>query len=308
MATLRANVAQLYTPIYDKFMLEAYQAEPQKCNIIFDEIMDPTKEWKYDELSELGIWSSATEGASGGYEDPVLGYPKTITPVKVWQKFKVSFEAVDQDEYALVKQVGKAQSLGRGAVAHKEKSTANFLTDGFTTASSPDGQYLWDTDHPKNREETGTTYDNLLTGAFSHDNLEAAETQITNNFIDMTGIPILPKADPILLYPPALRGAVERVLNDRALERPGTTERDINRFAGRYQPVEWRWLAAQFGGSDTAWFIIYPELGFLKLVANSKPHFTSWIDEETEYYHFKGRMLYDYGCCNWRCGFASTGV
>ena len=308
MATLRDNVAQLYTPIYDKFMLGTYAEETQKHPMVFDVVMDSTKEWKYDDISGTGEWTSAVEGASGGYEDPVLGYPKTLTPAKVWKKFKVSFEAVDQDEYALIKKVGQAEQMGRGARAKIEKDTANFLTDGFSTASSPDGQYLWDTDHPKNREETGTTYDNLLTGAFSHDNLEAAETQIENNYFDLTGIPIESSEDPILLYPPALRGAVKRVLSERALERPDTTERDINRFAGRYRPVEWRYLSSALGGSDTAWFIIYPELKMLTVVMNSKPHFTSWIDEDMEYYNFKGRFLYDYGCCNWRCGFGSTGL
>lgn len=309
MATLRANVAQLYTPIYDKFMLGTYAEETQKHPLIFDVIMDTTKEWKYDDISGLGEWTSASEGSSGGYEDPVLGYPKTVTPAKVWKKFKVSYESVDQDEYALIKKIGQAEEMGRGARAKIEKDTANFLTDGFTSSTGqPDSQFLWDTDHPKNREETGTTYDNLLTGAFSHDNLEAAETQILNNFNDLTGIPIEPTEDPILLYAPALRGAVKRVLADRALEQPDTTMRNINRFAGKYVPIEWRYLASQFGGSDTAWFIIYTELKMLVVVMNSKPHYSSWVDEDAEYYNFKGRFLYDYGNTNWRCGFASTGV
>lgn len=308
MATLRTNVAQLYTPIYDKFMLEQYEMSKSRWQDVFDMEVDPTKDWKYDELSELGIWTAADEGTSGGYTDPVLGYPKTLTPEKYWQKFRVSFEAVDQDEYALVKQVGKAQSIGRGCAALLNKSCANFLTDGFSTASSPDGQYLWDSDHPKNREETGTTYDNLLTGAFSHDNLESAETQITNNLISMTGLPIETNQSPILLYPPALRGAVERVLSDRAMEQPDTTMRNINRFAGKYTPIEWRWLAAEFGGSDTAWFIIFTELKLLKVIMNAQPHFTSWVDEDSENYIFKGRVLFDYGCLNWRAGFGSTGL
>lgn len=308
MSTLRSNVAQLYTPIYDKFLLSTYKEETQIHPKVFDVIMDTTKEYKYDDISGLGAWVSASEGSSGGYDDAVLGYPKTLTPAKVWKKFKVSFEAVDQDEYALIKKVGEAEALGRGARAKIEKDTANFLTAGFATASAPDGQYLWDTDHPKNAEETGTVYDNLLSGAFSHDNLEAAESQINNNFIGPDGIPIEPTENPILLFPPALRGAVARVLSERALEQPDTTMRNINRFAGKYNPVEWRYLAAEFGGSDTAWFIIYPELKFLAVVMNSKPHFTSWVDEDSEYYNFKGRFLYDYGCFNWRCGFGSTGV
>ena len=147
-----------------------------------------------------------------------------------------------------------------------------------------------------------------MSGAFSHDNLELAETQITNNFFDPKGIPISPAEKPLLLYAPALRGAIKRVLSDRALERPGTTQRDINRFAGEYTPVEWRYLGSALGGSDTAWYIIYTELKLLVCVWSAKPHFTSWIDHEDEFYNFKGRMLYDAGPCDWRTGFASTGL
>ena len=96
------------------------------------------------------------------------------------------------------------------------------------------------------------------------------------------------------------------MLDERAKEQPDTTERNINRFAGKYRPVEWRWLAAAFGGSATAWFIIYPELNFLKQVWSAKPHFTSWVDEDLEQYKFKGRMLYSFGLTKWRAMFAST--
>ena len=51
MATVRANLAQLYTPIYDKFMLAAYAEETMVHNKVFDVIVDPTKEWKYDDVS-----------------------------------------------------------------------------------------------------------------------------------------------------------------------------------------------------------------------------------------------------------------
>jgi hypothetical protein len=305
--TTRNSVAQLYTPIYDEFMLAEFKEESQVHGQVYETIEDKTKEYKVDDLSTLGIWESANEGAGGGYEDPVLGYPKTYTQAKYWKKFQVSFEAVDQDEYALLKKENEARSMGRGSRAKVESDTANYLYDGFATAAA-DGQYLWDSDHPKNSDETAITYSNLLSGAFSHDNLEAAETQITNNFIGPDGIPIMPTEDPVLLYPPALRGAVKRVLSERATEQPDTTMRNINRFAGRYKAIEWRWLAAAFGGSDTAWYIIYPELGFLKIVWSAKPHFTSWVDEDNEFYKFKGRMLYAFGASNWRCGFASTGV
>lgn len=305
--TSRDNVGQLYTPIYDHFMLSTFNEETQVHNQLFETINDSTKQYIVDDISGLGVWDSQNELQSGNYEDPVLGYPKTYTQGKFIKKFQVSFEAVDQDEYALLKKEGDAKQLGRGARARVETDCAATLINMFTTAG-PDAQYGFDVDHPKNREETGTLYSNLLSGAFSHDNLEAAETQIAANFFDMKGIPIETIDDPILLYPPALRGAVARVLEERAVERPGTANRDINRFAGRYKPVEWRYLASALGGSNTAWFIIYKELGFLKIIWNQQPHFTSWVDEEVDAYKFKGRMLYAQGYDNWRLGFASTGL
>ena len=303
----KAVLDQLYTPIYDKFLLQTFKEEEQVNTRIFDSIDDKTKDFKFDGISGLGEWVDADEGSSGGYEDPVLGYPKTLTQAKRWKKLSISFEAVDQEEYALLGKLKDASAMGRGARMNVEKTTAAILSDGFGT-SGADGVFLWHNSHPKNREETGTLYDNLLSGPLSHDNLELAETQINDNFFDPKGIPISPSERPLLVYAPALRGQVKRLLSERALEQPDTTLRNINRFAGMYEPIEWRYLSLALGGSDTAWFIIYPELKLLAIVWSAKPHFTSWIDHEDEFYNFKGRMLYDCGAFDWRCGFGGTGL
>ena len=303
----RDQVPSLYTPIYDEFMLSAFAEVSQVNTQVFQSIDDQTKEYKVNSLSGLGVWTSADEAEDGNYEDPVEGYAKTFTQAKFRKRFGVTFEAVDQDEYALLKKEEDVAAMGRGARAKVELDTASILSDGFAS-TCPDGQYLFDTDHDKNSEETSTHYDNLLLGAFSHDNLEAAETLISNNLIDPTGLPIDPPEGALLVYSPALRGAVERVLSDRALEQPGTALRNINRFAGKYTPVEWRYLAAKFGGSDTAWFIVFKSMNMLKIIWSAHPHFTSWIDWAKEIYYFSGRMLYDCGATDWRGCFGSTGL
>jgi hypothetical protein len=303
----RAEVAQLYTPIYDEFMLQEYGEETQIHTKLFQVIEDSTKEYKTDGLSGLGEWVDADEDTDGGLEKPVQGYAKTFTQTKFWKKFYATFEAVDQDEYALLKKEGEARSMGRGARAKVEKDTAAVLYGGFA-AACPDGQYLWDTDHDKNSEETGINYSNLLSGPFSHDNLELAEAQMSANFKDPSGIPIPIPERALIVYAPSLRGTVARVLSDRALERPGTDNRDINRFAGKYEAVEWRYLAEDMGGSDTAWYIIFPGMNMLKIIWSAKPSFSAWIDEQLERYWFKGRMLNDCGATDWRTGFASTGL
>lgn len=303
----KAVLDTLYTPIYDRMLLQTYAEANQVHPQIFHAIEDKTSEYKTNGMSSLGEWVDADEAAGGGYEDPVKGYAKTLTQEKKIKAISISFEAVDQDEYALLGGLKKAETMGRGARMRVEKDTASQLYSGFATAC-PDGQYLFSDSHPKNREETGTTYDNLLSGAFSHDALEDAETQIMNNFFDPKGIPIETAGDPVLLYPPGIRGDVKRVLSDRALEQPDTNLRNINRFAGRYKPVEWRYLASIFGGSDTAWYILYPELELMIIVWSQHPHYFPWIDYEHELYNFKGRMIYDEGITDWRCGLGSTGL
>ena len=314
MATNRARVLENFTPIYDEFMFNGYKEYKQVHEDAgFHAITDKTYRYITNSLSGLGEWEAADEFDDGAFADPVPGYPKTFTQGKFLKRFKISFEAVDMDEQACLSKVGLAANMGRGANTKIERDTAAILNTGFSTAG-PDGQYLFDSDHPKNSEETGTTYDNLLSGAFSHDNLEAAETEISDNFISEDGMPIMPSENPVLAFPPNLRGAVARVLEERAALRPGVTTNDINRFTGSgkqfdYKPVEWWWLAAGQGraGSDTAWYIIFKQLNHLKMIWNAKPHFTSWVDHGIEAYCFAGRMIYACGADNWRFGFGSTG-
>ena len=313
MANTRAQLSALFTPIYDEFMLMAFDEETQVMPRVFDVVDDNTKDYKTDGLSGLGTWELANELAAGGYQDLILGYPKTYTPLKYWKKLQVPFEASEQIEYANLKaQIGKAKMMGIGGRDRVERLAAAEIYDGFATKTSPDGQFLWSTAHPKNRVETGITYDNLLTGPFSHDNLELAEKQIADNFFDMRGIPVSVQENPIILHAPAIKGLVERTLGDRAQYRPGDlgtrTQMEINRFAGRYNPISWRYLSAGMGGSDTAWYIIYKGNGFLKFVYNARPSFDNWIDKDIEAYVFKGRMMGAAGNSDHRCGFASTGL
>lgn len=142
MANTRAQLSELFTPIYDEFMLMGFAEEKQVGPQIFTIKDDATKEWKFDGISGSGEWELATELSSGGYEDLVLGYPKTITPLKYWKKISSSFEATDQEEYAMLKgKVTNAKQIGKGGQVKVERLMAAQIYGGFTTAG-PDGQYL----------------------------------------------------------------------------------------------------------------------------------------------------------------------
>ncbi len=309
---VRDNVPELYTPIYDEFMLMTFAEDKQVHPAIFESIDDSTKEYKTHGISGLGEWEDADEAAGGGYEDPVPGYLKTYTQSKKWKKLTISFEALDQDEYAILKKQDDVKAMGRGARVRVERNTSEILYNGFSVAG-PDGQYLISAAHPKNPSETGVTYDNLFTGPLSHDNMEIAEKQISDNWFDPKGLPIETAEKPIIAYAPALKGLVARLFGERADDRPQidpaeTSINEVNRFRGQYNRVEWRYLGAKMGGSDTAWYIIFKELGLLKIIWSAKPSFDSWIDKDIETYNFKGRMLYDPGCSGWRALGGSTGL
>ena len=133
MALTRNEVAQLYTPIYDEFMLESYSEETQKHQKIFQEIDDSTKTYDFHGLSGLGEWVDANEMASGGFEDPVLSYRKTFTQTKKWKKFQTSFESVDQDEYALLE---KEDELSIRQLSIKTKSQWRTIKKALDTMKS----------------------------------------------------------------------------------------------------------------------------------------------------------------------------
>ncbi len=312
MSNTRNQLSELFTPIYDEFMLMGFAEDKQVGPKVFEVIDDPTKDYKTDGLSGLGTWEEANELASGGYEDLVLGYPKTYTPIKYWKKLEIPFEVNDQMEYANLKaQIGKARMIGVGAADRNERIASAIIYGAFSTAA-PDGEYLASTSHPKNRIETGVTYDNLLSGPFSHDALEAAEKQIADNHFDMKGIPFTAADNPILLGPPALKGAFKRILSDRSEYRPGNPTSwsfmEINQFAGSYDPITWKYLSAKLGGTDTQWHIIFKSLMFLKFVFSARPSFDNWIDKDIEAYVFKGRELGVAGASDWRSNFSSTGL
>ena len=305
----RAELLDLFTPIYDEFAMFTFAEHTQQHTRIAHVVDDPTKDYKYNSMSGLGEWEEVDEDSTEGLDHFVIGYEGSAALAKYRKYFYVTFAVNQQMEYAdLKKKTARAEALGRGGRGRVERKVASVLYNGFTTAGT-DALYLWHNSHYKNPEETGTTYDNLLSGAFSHDNLELAEAQIAANYFDMDGLPIQPAEKPIIVHAPAINGQIERVLTDRGEnERPGTPNRDKNIYAGKYEHLSWIYLSAAMGGSDTAWFILYPSMKMLELVWGQKPNFASWIDNLRQRYYFDGWMWCSAFARDGRLGFASTGL
>lgn len=308
----RTELLDLFTPIYDEFAMMAFAEHTQQHPRVADVIMDATKDWRYNAISGLGEWEQVDEDSAEGSDHFVIGYEGTEPAVKYRKYFYVTFAVNEQMEYADLKsKIVRAEALGRGGRGRVERLVASQLTDGRSDTGA-DGEIIFSNSHPQNPEQTGTTYDNLLEGPFSHDNLELAESQISSNYFDMDGIPIATEGKPVIVYPPALRGQVERTMSERADKRPGDlgtrSPQEINIYAGKYETMEWIYLSAAMGGSDTAWYIIFPSMKMLKLIWQAKPRFNSWIDDLRHRYYFDGWMWCSSVITDWRVGFASSGL
>ena len=305
MATYRADVPNLYSIAYDVFMLQAFKEETLKMPMVFTVASDNSKEVKTHSLSALGIWDEHQEGAELQFEDPLELYEKTFTHLKYRKGFQVSWEALDDDEYALLKQQNTVKAMGRGARARVEKASADILNN-CSTDTGPDGASLASASHPKNPLESTTYYSNLITTALSHDALEEMEQKVADNSYDSKGL-VIDIEPTILLVPPALKGIALRLCKERAGERPDTMNRDINIYAGKYQVVVWKQLSAANGGSDVYWYLIAKDMG-AKWFWRDKPHFYSWIDYKAENYMFSGRMRSIVGYDDWRWCWISNGT
>ncbi len=306
----RQELLDLFTPIYDEFSMIAAQGVSVTHPQVADVVTDPTKEFKFNAISGLGIWEEVDEDSDEGLDHFVIGYEGSVSPLKYRKYFYVTYEVNDQMEYAALKsKIVKAEALGRGGPARLEKLVADLLTNGFSAVGA-DSEIIFSTSHPKNPEETGIIYDNLLDGPFSHDNLELAEKQISANFYDLDGLPMVTYAGkPIIVHGSALRGQVGRVISERAGNQPDTTVRNINLYNGKYMAYEWAWLDLVLGGSDTQWFIIYPGLKNIKLIKNSaSPQYASWIDNLKQRFYFDGWQHSVGGIEDWRGLWGSTGL
>jgi len=186
----RDDTTDLFTPIYDEAMLETYDMLKKVCEKLFYIQDDDSKQVDTTGVSGLGQWTATPEGTAITQEDIVQMYNESFVHTKYANAFKVTDEAMEDDEYALISKVETAEEMGKGAVVQQERMCADIFNLHTTTAGA-DEVALVDAAHPKNPNESGTTYDNELTGAssaLSHESIEDMDILIAGNLKDPKGI------------------------------------------------------------------------------------------------------------------------
>lgn len=234
---------------------------PSQIEKVFT-VQSTTKAYEKDtSVSGLGRLVQKSEGDAIVYEKPTSGYPVTYTPLTFAKGEMVTKEMYDDDLTNIIKKAPARLAIAKNRT--KEYFAADIFNYGFTyggggsnTFSGGDGKALFATDHPL---KAGGTQSNTTTDDLDEDSLENGivtmrATKDNKGELQM----VTPK---LLLVPPALEKEARILLE--STQRTGTANNDINPYKGALQLVVWDFLGSAAGGSDTAWFLIDPDMAEL---------------------------------------------
>ena len=237
--------AHLYNKTFDEVVKVAESTTREGRQFV------ATRDTNLDTHTEAEVFSSLSLPLKNEDTDriplltPVEGYSKTFTNVQYRAGILVSARAVRAQKHNLISQM--ITGLPNTAIRKEEYAIASLFNTGFTTATTGDGQYIFDTDHTFEDPEAGT-WDNDPTGAsFTTDSLFVAWKHFQNwtnekGFID-------PQPLSEIVYPVALYEDVMKVMNSE--KYPQNSLNAKNPFEGVAKTTLYHYLT-----STTAWFAI----------------------------------------------------
>lgn len=162
------------------------------------------KEVKGSQLSGIPPLQETGENEDFPLAAPVEGYDWTASTVTYKAKIQVSIESQQDDPKGIWSNLQTQIAMGvQAGMSRVDIVAANKLIDGWSV-TGPDGQFLFDTDHPQSPINT-TQYQNTITTKLDAAGIALQDmwTQVSKTK-DMAGHRIIfPKAN--LVVPPALK-------------------------------------------------------------------------------------------------------
>jgi len=189
---------------------------------------------------------------------PRIGNQKTSTVVNYSKVVPISKNLFDDDMHDLVQTMMK--DMGRVARITRQKKAFARYSGGFATYTTNDAAYAFSNSHTT---LSGLTVDNLETGVLSVANLESGITSLIDQ---KTQDGTLGGHQPgALLVPTALLKEALEITKSELISNSGNNA--INYYSYAYPGLQVRYsqfLGANFGGSDTAWFLTSADHGFCR--------------------------------------------
>ena len=243
------------------------------------------------------------EGEAVTYDSATEGWLARYNHVTVALAFAMTEEAMEDNLYERMS-VRLTRSLATAMAHTKQVKGANIFNQGFNTDglhNGGDGVPLFSASHPL---INGNTFSNTAAVDLSEDALEDAFIAI-EGWTNDRGIPMAFQARKLAI-PRNLVFVANRLINPRAVERPGTAERDINAIVALGMLPEGYCVNHRFTDPD-AWFLLTDCPDGLKHFTRVGVQTGFEGDFETGNVRYKSRERYSFGWSNPRGAYGSSG-
>ena len=240
---------QSMLPAIDEVVMTKYSRFPDQYSEVFRMESSSRGIEQTTEVTGFGQFAVVTEGATTPYDEALPAFNKTYVHAQYGLGFKVSKVAMDDDKFGVVRKL--STELGRSAKETIEVTAANIFNTGFTSATGPDGVYLFSTAHPL---VGGGTQTNRLSYATDPDvtSIQLALTD-TRQTTDHRGKKLrIPMRK--MIVPTALEFVTAELLG--GADRADTANRTINAFRRRSgMPSFDNWMVWDYLTDPHAWFL-----------------------------------------------------
>lgn len=172
-------------------------------------------------LAGLGQFVYKAEGAVYTFDEPIPGSTLRFTHQTYALGFRVTEEMTEDDQYGIMNRMSK--ELARSATLNKETQAFSVLNNAFDSSfpGYTASEALCANTHTL---LNGDTLDNLVTGDFSEDGLQAA-LELFEAFTDDRGFKVMVKPEKVI-HSAGDIWEVNRVLKSE--QRAGTADNDLN--------------------------------------------------------------------------------
>ncbi len=308
---LESGNAKLIDPGIKKYFYDIFKELAPKLDRVLK--VETTTE-AYQEVSAyagLGVVPQLDEGETYPEDAVVATYTTTLTPEKYGTLVSVSHELYDDQREKIA---GKTEAAARALARKIESLGASPFVNGYSTSytSYGDAKPLFSVSHT--RADGGTAQSNAsatgitLTDANLETGILAMRTQLDDrgNMKD-----IVPST---LLVPPAL--LKEALVITKSEKRSNTGDNDANVYAmseytgGMLRVVEWNYLGAAAGGSDTAWYLLDDSAHLVTWLWRERPRIVmapESVGFKNDIWYWKARFRADFGWYDWRGTWGSKG-
>jgi hypothetical protein len=226
-AVSRAQLLRELEPGLNALFGMEYKRYPEQHKLVYD-VFNSDRSFEEElRVTGLGLAQVTNEGFGVPWDTMQESYVARWNHETVKLGFQITEEAMEDNLYQSLSERG-TRSLARSFAETKQIKAMVPLNLGFTSYTTADSQYAFDTDH--NLVNGGTNSNRPNAGAdLNETSLEAAIIAMSV-WTDDRGLLINARPQRLII-PAALEFTAERILKTE--QRPGTMDNDINAIRSR---------------------------------------------------------------------------